>query len=77
MSFYPKIKPIVGGVTDKKILSGLVAIELETECCHECAYEKARDKFEELREFIDNTFGDRNLICVCPPIEAYAETAEV
>jgi glycine dehydrogenase len=23
---------------------------------------------------IDNPYGDRNLICVCPPIEAYAET---
>jgi glycine dehydrogenase len=23
---------------------------------------------------IDNPYGDRNLICSCPPIEAYAET---
>jgi glycine dehydrogenase len=23
---------------------------------------------------IDNPYGDRNLICACPPIEAYAET---
>ena len=22
---------------------------------------------------IDNPFGDRNLMCVCPPIEAYDE----
>ena len=22
---------------------------------------------------IDNVFGDRNLMCTCPPIEAYAE----
>jgi glycine dehydrogenase len=22
---------------------------------------------------IDNPFGDRNLICACPPIESYAE----
>ena len=23
---------------------------------------------------IDNTYGDRNLFCVCPPLESYAET---
>ena len=23
---------------------------------------------------IDNPYGDRNLICACPPIEAYAES---
>jgi glycine dehydrogenase len=22
---------------------------------------------------IDNPYGDRNLMCICPPIEAYAE----
>jgi glycine dehydrogenase len=21
---------------------------------------------------IDNAYGDRNLVCVCPPVEAYA-----
>ena len=25
---------------------------------------------------IDNPYGDRNLICACPPMEAYAEMAE-
>ena len=25
---------------------------------------------------VDNVFGDRNLICICPPVEAYAEAAE-
>jgi len=25
---------------------------------------------------VDNVFGDRNLVCTCPPLEAYAETAE-
>jgi glycine dehydrogenase len=24
---------------------------------------------------VDNAHGDRNLICACPPIEAYAEGA--
>jgi glycine dehydrogenase len=26
---------------------------------------------------IDNPYGDRNLVCACPPIEAYAEEATV
>ncbi|MGL4322393.1 MAG: aminomethyl-transferring glycine dehydrogenase, partial [Paracoccaceae bacterium] len=25
---------------------------------------------------VDNVFGDRNLICTCPPLEAYAQAAE-
>jgi len=25
---------------------------------------------------VDNVFGDRNLICTCPPVESYAEAAE-
>ena len=25
---------------------------------------------------IDNTSGDRNLICTCPPVESYMEAAE-
>ncbi len=25
---------------------------------------------------IDNVFGDRNVVCTCPPVEAYAEAAE-
>jgi glycine dehydrogenase len=25
---------------------------------------------------VDNVFGDRNLICTCPPLEAYADAAE-
>ncbi|MGQ0565547.1 MAG: aminomethyl-transferring glycine dehydrogenase [Gemmobacter sp.] len=25
---------------------------------------------------VDNVFGDRNLVCICPPVEAYAEAAE-
>ena len=24
---------------------------------------------------VDNGYGDRNLVCTCPPIEAYAESA--
>jgi glycine dehydrogenase len=25
---------------------------------------------------VDNVFGDRNLVCICPPVESYAEAAE-
>ena len=25
---------------------------------------------------VDNAYGDRNLVCTCPPLEAYAEAAE-
>ena len=25
---------------------------------------------------VDNVFGDRNLVCTCPPVESYAEAAE-
>jgi glycine dehydrogenase len=24
---------------------------------------------------IESAFGDRNLVCACPPLEAYADTA--
>ena len=25
---------------------------------------------------VDNVYGDRNLVCTCPPVEAYMEAAE-
>ena len=25
---------------------------------------------------VDNVYGDRNLVCSCPPVSAYAEAAE-
>jgi len=25
---------------------------------------------------VDNVFGDRNLVCTCPPVESYAQAAE-
>jgi glycine dehydrogenase len=25
---------------------------------------------------VDNVFGDRNLICTCPPLDSYMEAAE-
>ena len=25
---------------------------------------------------VDNVYGDRNLVCTCPPMEAYQEAAE-
>ncbi|PDT54969.1 MULTISPECIES: aminomethyl-transferring glycine dehydrogenase [Sinorhizobium] len=34
------------------------------------------DKYWSPVNRVDNVYGDRNLICTCPPIEAYAEAAE-
>uniref|UniRef100_UPI00286BBE22 hypothetical protein n=1 Tax=Tabrizicola sp. TaxID=2005166 RepID=UPI00286BBE22 len=25
---------------------------------------------------VDNVFGDRNLVCTCPPVESYMQAAE-
>jgi glycine dehydrogenase len=25
---------------------------------------------------VDNVYGDRNLVCTCPPLEAYRDAAE-
>ena len=29
-----------------------------------------------LPERIDNAYGDRNLVCACPPMESYMKAAE-
>ena len=34
------------------------------------------DKYWSSVNRVDNVYGDRNLICTCPPVEAYAEAAE-
>ena len=34
------------------------------------------DKYWSPVNRVDNVFGDRNLICSCPPLESYAEAAE-
>ncbi|PZM13186.1 aminomethyl-transferring glycine dehydrogenase [Rhizobium tubonense] len=34
------------------------------------------DKYWSPVNRVDNVYGDRNLICACPPVEAYAEAAE-
>jgi glycine dehydrogenase len=34
------------------------------------------DKYWSPVNRVDNVFGDRNLICTCPPVESYAEAAE-
>jgi glycine dehydrogenase len=34
------------------------------------------DKYWSPVNRVDNVYGDRNLICTCPPVEAYAEAAE-
>ncbi len=38
------------------------------------AYLKIGNKFWPSVGRVDNAYGDRNLICTCPPIEAYAES---
>ena len=34
------------------------------------------DKYWPAVARVDNAYGDRNLVCTCPPVEAYAEAAE-
>ena len=34
------------------------------------------DKYWSPVNRIDNVYGDRHLVCLCPPLEAYAEAAE-
>ena len=34
------------------------------------------DKYWSSVNRVDNVYGDRNLVCTCPPMEAYAEAAE-
>jgi glycine dehydrogenase len=34
------------------------------------------DKYWSPVNRVDNVYGDRNLVCTCPPVEAYAEAAE-
>ena len=34
------------------------------------------NKFWSTVSRVDNVFGDRNLVCTCPPMEAYQEAAE-
>jgi glycine dehydrogenase len=34
------------------------------------------DKYWSPVNRVDNVFGDRNLVCTCPPVESYAEAAE-
>jgi glycine dehydrogenase len=34
------------------------------------------DKYWPPANRVDNAYGDRNLVCTCPPMEDYAEAAE-
>ncbi|MBZ0218542.1 MAG: hypothetical protein K8F25_18440, partial [Fimbriimonadaceae bacterium] len=36
----------------------------------------ARDKYWSPANRVDNVYGDRNMVCSCPPIECYKEAAE-
>ena len=37
---------------------------------------RASDKYWPPVGRIDNAYGDRNLVCACPPMEAYQQAAE-
>ena len=37
---------------------------------------KAVDKYWPAVNRVDNAYGDRNLVCTCPPMDAYQEAAE-
>ena len=37
---------------------------------------RERDKYWPPVGRVDNAYGDRNLVCACPPMEAYQEAAE-
>jgi glycine dehydrogenase len=34
------------------------------------------DKYWSPVNRVDNAYGDRNIVCACPPIESYSQAAE-
>lgn len=81
-----ELQEVIDGKADKKenvLYHAPHTLELITSNDWERPYsrEKAAFPVDYLRDFkfwpavsrIDDSFGDRNLICTCPPIEAYAE----
>ena len=48
-----------------------------TEAGFPLAQLKRHHKFWPSVARVDNAYGDRNLVCVCPPIEAYASTEAI
>jgi len=35
-----------------------------------------RDKFWPTQSRLNDTYGDRNLVCSCPPVETFAEAED-
>ena len=89
MSIYNEIQEIASGKADQKdnVLKNAPHTSEEaasSSWAHPYSREKAVYPLDYLKisKFwpavgrIDNTYGDRNLVCVCPPIESYAEEPE-
>jgi glycine dehydrogenase len=81
-----EIREVVSGVADKsdnvlKMAPHTVAEVCATEWNHGYSREKAafplpyvaEAKFWTAVSRVDNAYGDRNLVCTCPPIEMFAE----
>jgi glycine dehydrogenase len=48
-----------------------------TEAAFPLAVLRQRHKFWPAVARVDNAYGDRNLVCVCPPVEAYSSPVPV
>ena len=89
LSIYNEIQEIASGKADPKenvLKNAPHTVEeiASTNWAHPYSREKAAypsdylkvSKFWPAVGRIDNTYGDRNLMCVCPPIESYTEEPE-
>jgi glycine dehydrogenase len=87
INIYKEIKEIENGNADKKdnVLKNAphtLSVITADEWNHSYARSKAAFPIEYLRQNkfwasvsrVNNTYGDRNLICTCEPVESYAET---
>lgn len=87
ISIYEEIKEIENGIADPQdnVMVNAPHVAYETakdEWTHPYSRERAVYPAEYLKDNkfwppvgrIDNTYGDRHLICSCPPVEAYMET---
>jgi glycine dehydrogenase len=85
-----EIQEIENGMADKtdnvlKNAPHTINVVASTDWNHSYSREKACFPLEWVKENkfwpsvsrVDNAYGDRNLVCTCPDIEAYAELSEV
>ena len=88
-SIFEEIKNIESGKSDKKdnVLKNAphtLSVIAADEWSHDYSRSQAAFPLDYLKENkfwptvsrVNNTYGDRNLICTCEPIESYMETAE-